>query len=92
MAFTFNTVCRPTSHAYTFHDTRDPVVQRVGAHWSGLVLAMARRGNPNDYGQANLLPEWPQYHAAQRSCLRIDAQFSVAQDPDELHRSLWVAR
>ena len=92
MAFTFNTVCRPTSHAYTFHDTRDPVVQRVGADWSGLLLAMARGGNPNDFGQASLLPEWPQYHAAQRSCLRIDAQFSVAQDPDELHRSLWAAR
>ena len=91
MAFTFNTVSKPTSHAYTFHDIRDPVVQRVGLHWSGLVIAMARWGNPNRYGQANALPDWPKYQSTQRLCLCIDEQFSVAQDPDELHRSLWEA-
>ena len=91
MAFTFNTVSKPTSHAYTFHDCRDPAVQRVGAHWSGLVIAMARWGNPNRYGHANSLPEWPQYQSTQRLCLCIDEEFWVARDPDKLHRILWEA-
>ena len=92
MAFTFNTVCEPTSHAYTFHDTRDSVVQRVGGSWPGVGTTRARGGERNGCAQADSLPEWPQYHAAQRPCLCIDAQFSVAQDPDELHRGLWEAR
>ena len=90
MAFTFNTVAKPSSNAYTFHDIADPLVQQVGRDWSSMVIAMARSGDPNAQ-QASSLPFWPQYEPEQRHCLRIDAPFRVAADLDAAHRRLWAS-
>ncbi|HCD27792.1 MAG TPA: hypothetical protein DER02_09740, partial [Gammaproteobacteria bacterium] len=93
MSLTFNTVAKPTSNAYTFHDVTDPVVQRVGRDWSNIVINMARSGTPNvGSGEAEgNTPVLPQYTPTDRHCLVIDEQFLVAKDLDAVHRRLWSA-
>lgn len=90
MSFMFNSVAKPSSHAYTFHDTQDSTVQRVGLFWSAMVLSMARSGTPNESGME--VPFWRQYDPQDRSCLIIDEEFRIAQDLDSQHFSLWQQR
>lgn len=86
MAFTFNTLAKPDTHAcITYHDRNDPVVRKVARVWSETVIRFARTGNPN----GGELPHWPVYESGDRCCLIIDKEFRIDSDPDQLHRSLW---
>jgi para-nitrobenzyl esterase len=86
MAFTFNTVAKPDTHAcLTFHDRNDPVVRRVAKAWSDAVIRFARTGQPN----GDDFPDWPAYESATRNCLIIDEDIRVEADPDTVHRKLW---
>lgn len=86
MAFTFNTFANPDTHAcITYHDRNNPAVRKIANSWSDAVIRFARTGNPN----GGDLPRWPIYETSDRSCLIIDEDMRVENDPDTLHRSLW---
>ena len=87
MSFTFNTVANSESHAYTFHDVKNPIVQSVGLSWSQRIISMARFGNPNPSPMD--LPHWPQYEPENRSCFLVDDVASVVHDADSKHALLW---
>lgn len=87
MSFTFNTVANSESHAYTFHDVKNPIVQSVGLSWSQRIISMARFGNPNPSPMD--LPHWPRYEPENRSCFLVDDVASVVHDADSKHALLW---
>jgi para-nitrobenzyl esterase len=87
MSFMFNTVAKAESHAYTFHDGKNPTVQSVGLSWSKRIVSMARFGNPNPSRED--LPHWPRYEPENRSCFLVDDVASVVHDADSKHALLW---
>ena len=86
MAFTFNAFGNPDTHSRIFHDRNDPVVRDLALNWSNTLVQFARTGDPNDAG----LPWWPIYDD-DRSCLILDDNCYLAEDPDRRHREFWVA-
>lgn len=86
MAFTFNTIANPDTHARIFHDREDPVVRDLALNWSNTLVQFARTCDPNGAG----LPSWPVYDENRQS-LVLDERPYIAQDPDKLHRNLWKA-
>jgi para-nitrobenzyl esterase len=85
MAFTFNTIANPNTHAVTFHDPYDPIVKRVAEQWVARVIQFCASGQPNGVGLEN----WPCYEAVTRGCLVIDQAPKIIADPDRQHRRLW---
>ena len=55
--------------------------------WSGTLTRFAWTGDPNGAG----LPEWSQYKEGSRLVMHLDATSHVSDDPDKIHRELWVA-
>ena len=85
MAFTFNTIAKPSSHALTFHNPQDPVVRRVAEQWISRIIQFCKSGQSN--GEA--FEHWPRYSRASRDCLLIDERLKIISDPDRQHRKLW---
>lgn len=85
MAFTFNTIAAPDSHALTFHDPHDPIVKKVAEQWVSRIIQFCKAGQPNGTG----LEHWPAYNTASRDCLVIDQTLKIISDPDQQHRQLW---
>jgi carboxylesterase type B len=85
MAFTFNTIAAPDSHALTFHDPHDPIVKKVAEQWVSRIIQFCKAGQPNGNG----LEHWPVYNTASRDCLVIDQTLKIISDPDQQHRQLW---
>ena len=61
-----------------FHDADDENNRRLAELWSMTIAQFVRSGDPNWDG----IPTWPVYDTADRSCLMIRSDFSVAQNPD----------
>lgn len=86
IAFTFNVFKGDVEGAFSFHDMEDPKNKEIAEKWSRTLAHFARTGNPNGAG----LPSWPQYDRVARSCLVVDREPRVAEDPDgEALRSLY---
>ena len=85
MAFTFNTIANPSSHALTFHDPHDPIVRQIAEQWASRIIQFCKSGQPN----AEALEHWPKYNGASRDCLLIDERLKIISDPDLKHRQLW---
>jgi para-nitrobenzyl esterase len=85
MAFTYNAYADPNCHVFAIHDPADNEVIRLAQQWSGTLTRFAWTGDPNGAG----LPHWPRYDEHDRAVMLLDGTSSVANDPDEAHRTLW---
>ena len=87
MSFVFNSIANSSTHAYSFHDRSDAVVQHVALAWSNVIVTMARTGTPNGSGMH--VPVWPRYEPESRNSLLINERFIVSKDVDSKHLPLW---
>ncbi len=62
-----------------------PTLSAAAHNMSALWASFARTGTPSAPGQ----PAWPRYDAQRRATMLIDAQCTVADDPDAVERQLW---
>jgi len=87
MAFTFNSYADSDCMVFAIYDPDLPEVRRLAGQWSGTLTRFAWTGDPNGAG----LPEWSQYKEGSRLVMHLDATSHVSDDPDKIHRELWVA-
>ena len=87
MAFTFNAYADPDCIVFAMYDPELADVRNLAEQWSSTLTRFAWTGDPNGAG----LPEWPQYGEPDRQVMHLDGSSHVSNDPDEIHRELWIA-